>query len=300
IDVFFGGHMHKGSNEAWEDPDTHTLVFQNYAYGSNLGHTTLKIDPETKTISGYELPSISDGALITLFDDEFLPDQAIADTILTMQKIAEAGMDDVIGKTSMYLSRSGTGTQNLIGNLVCEAMLEYTGADFSFLNLGGIRADIAAGPITYRDVFNVMPFDNQIVMMEVDGSFLKDIIEMRVSGSRHGLRVAGIKVVINQKRENYDRVSELLINGEPWQADKMYKVATTDFLLQGNAGLVMLTKIPEENITRYEQDLREAIVDYIKKNSPVSVSIDDRWVVDNKSQKSDNTIEQLKKISNKK
>lgn len=295
IDVLFGGHMHKGFNEPWEDPDTHTLVFQGYAYGSNVGHVTFLIDPETKTISGYELPAISEGALVTLFEDEFIPDSAIADTIAAMQAIAEKGMDEIIGSTDIYLSRSGSGTQNLIGNLVCEAMLSYTEADFAFLNLGGIRADIKSGPITYRDVFKVMPFDNQVVMMEVEGQFLKDIIEMRVSGSRHGLRVAGIEVVINRKRENYNRVSKLLIGGEPWQAEKKYKVATTDFLLQGNAGLVMLTKIPEENITRYEKELRDAVVEYIKQNSPVMVEIDNRWSRDDKSDLSDNNEIQMQK-----
>ncbi|MCF7792427.1 MAG: bifunctional metallophosphatase/5'-nucleotidase [Candidatus Cloacimonetes bacterium] len=295
IDVLFGGHMHKGFNEPWEDPVTHTLVFQGYAYGSNVGHVTLNIDSETKTLSGYELPSIRNGALVTLFEDEFIPDPAIADTIAAMQAIAEEGMDEVIGEAAVYLSRSGNGPQNVIGNLVCEAMLDYTEADFAFLNLGGIRADIKEGPITYRDVFNVMPFDNQVVMMEVEGQFLKDIIEMRVSGSRHGLRVAGVKVVVNRSRENYDRVSELIIGGEPWQADTIYKVATTDFLLQGNAGLVMLTKVPEEKITRYEQDLRDAIVEFIKKESPVSTQIDDRWVRDDKSEKTQNTIIQMRK-----
>jgi len=296
IDAFFGGHMHKGFAEPWEDPDTHTLVFQGYAYGSNVGHVTLKIDKETKTLSGYETPAKREGVLVTLFEDEFLPEPEIADSILAMQKRAEVGMDEVIGEAGIYLSRLGTGTQNLIGNLVCEAMLDYADADFAFLNLGGIRADIKAGPVTYRDVFNVMPFDNQVVMMEVDGKFLKDIIEMRVSGSRHGLRVAGVKVVVNRTRANYDKVSSIMIGGEPWQSDKIYNVVTTDFLLQGNAGLAMLTKIPEEQITRFEQDLREAIVDYIKNNSPVKIEIDDRWKRDDRSEKTPDLLRELNKL----
>jgi 5'-nucleotidase / UDP-sugar diphosphatase len=234
--------------------------------------------------------------LVTLFEDEFLPEPNIADSILAMQKRAEVGMDEVIGEAGIYLSRLGTGTQNLIGNLVCEAMLDYAEADFAFLNLGGIRADIQAGPITYRDVFDVMPFDNQVVMMEVEGKFLKDIIEMRVSGSRHGLRVAGVEVLVNRTRPSYDRISSLMIGGEPWRSDKIYKVVTTDFLLQGNAGLAMLTKIPEENITRYEQDLRDAIVEYIKKQSPVEVEIDNRWKRDDKSPKTTVLKNELDKL----
>ncbi len=277
IDIFFGGHMHKGFAKPWEDPETHTMVFQGYAYGSNVGHVTIKIDKDTKTISGYESPAINEGVLVTMFEDEFIPDEVISDTILVMQAIAEEGMDEIIGEAGMNITKFGSGTQNLIGNLVCEAMLDYTDADFAFMNLGGIRDELLSGPISYRNIFNVMPFDNQIVLIEVDGKFLKEIIETRVSGSRHGLRTAGIKVVINRRRDNFNRVSELLICGESWQADKIYKIATSDFLLQGNAGLALLTKVPESKITRYEQGLRDVIVEYIRENSPVSAVIDDRW-----------------------
>jgi len=295
IDIMFGGHMHKGFAQPWEDPDTHTLVFQGYAYGSNVGHVTIKLDKETKSISGYESPAINEGVLVTLFEDEFIPDEEIGDTILVMQKIAEVGMDVIIGEASMHITKIGTGTQNLIGNLVCEAMKDYTGADFSFMNLGGIRDELLAGPISYRNVFSVMPFDNQIALIEVDGKFLKEIIETRVSGSRHGLRTAGIKVVINRKRENFNRVSDLLIGGEPWQANKIYKIATSDFLLQGNAGLALLTKVPESKITRYEQGLRDVIVEYIKNNSPVSAVIDDRWKRDDGSHIEPNLKREMEK-----
>ena len=295
IDVFFAGHIHKGFAEPWEDPDPHTMVFQGYAYGSNIGHVILKIDKDTRTLSGYEAPAIREGVLITLMEHEFIPDEVIADTILVMQKIAEEGMNEIIGEAAIHISK-GAGTQNLIGNLICEAMNDYTGADFAFLNLGGVRDEIMAGPVSYRNVFNVMPFDNQIVMIEVDGKFLKDIIETRVSGSRHGLRVAGINVVINRTRNNFDRVTKLLIKGEPWKADEIYKIATTDFLLQGNAGLAMLTKVTESQITRYEQSLRDAIVEYIRSNSPVSTRIDDRWKRDDKSKITPELQEELNKL----
>lgn len=293
IDVFFGGHMHKGFAEPWEDPVTHTLVMQGWAYGSSIGHVMLKIDKETRTLAGYDMPALREGLLVTLFEEQFIPDKAIEDTIQVMQERAEKGMDEYIGEAAVYLSRSGGGAQSLIGNLVCEAMLHMTDADFAFLNLGGIRDEIKKGPITYRDVFNVMPFDNQIVTFEATGKFLKEIIEMRVSGTRHGLRVAGVNVVFNKKRENYDRVTSLYIAGEPWQKDKIYRITTTDFLMQGNAGLAMLTKVPEKDITRVENNMRDVIVDYIKQNSPVTTQIDDRWVRDDKAELSQQLKEEL-------
>lgn len=295
IDIFFAGHIHKGFPEPWEDPFTHTLVFQGWAYGSSMGHIIIKIDKKTKTISGYELPAIREGVLITLFEEQFIPDEMIADTILTMQRIAEKGMDEIVGFAAEQIAKMDVDAQSEIGNLVCDAMLETTDADFSFLNLGGIRGEIQKGPITYRNIFNVMPFDNQIVTVEVDGKFLKDIIEMRVSGSRHGLRVAGVNVIYNRKRKDYDRITKLIIQGKPWKANKIYHITTTDFLLQGNAGLTMLTKIPEEQIIHYEKSLRDCIVDYVKKKSPVNIQIDNRWKRDDKSEMTKELLNELDK-----
>ena len=292
IDFMVGGHIHKGIAEPWEDPVTHTLVVQGYAYGSGIGHITLKIDPQTKTISGYELPAMREGMMVTMFEDEFIPEPEIAETIAEQQQLAEAGMDEVIGTATIHLTKDGD-AQSLVGNMVCDAMVWAGDADFSFLNLGGIRGAISKGPITYRDVFNVMPFDNAMVIMEIDGKLLKDIIELRVSGSRHGLRISGGKVVYSRKRPDFDRVTSLEIHGEPWQADKIYRVATTDFLLQGNAGLAMLTKLPDSQITYLESTLRDNIVNYIKNNSPVSAKIDDRWDRDDKSKISSSLQKEL-------
>ena len=49
------------------------------------------------------------------------------------------------------------------------------------------------------------------------------------------------------------------------------------FLLQGNAGLTLLTQVPEVDIIRHETNLRDAIVNYFRKNSPIKTKIDDRW-----------------------
>ena len=296
IDFMIGGHIHKGIAEPWEDPVTHTLVVQGYAYGSGIGHITLTLDPETKTVTGYELPAMREGMMVTMFEDEFIPEPEIAAAIAVQQKIAEAGMDEVIGTASIHLSKAGD-AQSLIGNLVCDAMIWAGDADFSFLNLGGIRGEITKGPVTYRDVFNVMPFDNAMVILEIDGRLLKDIIELRVSGSRHGLRTSGAKVEFSRGRADFDRVTNLEIQGEPWQADKMYKVATTDFLLQGNAGLAMLTKLPDSQITLLESTLRDNIVNYIKNNSPVSAKIDDRWQRKDKAKMSESLAKELSNLS---
>jgi 2',3'-cyclic-nucleotide 2'-phosphodiesterase (5'-nucleotidase family) len=277
IDLIIGGHMHKGFAQPWIDPLTHTMVIQGYAYGSNLGWLTIKIDPKSKTISGYETPAIREGLLLTLFEDEFIPDEDIAKRIAEQQAIAEKGMDEIVGTAGVYLSRVNVDAQSLMGNTIVDAMRAEVNADFSFMNLGGVRSDIKSGPVSYRNVFDVMPFDNQIVSFTCSGEFLRRIIETRVEGSRHGLVVSGVKVVYSKKRKNFDRVTTLIINGQPWDPNKTYKCVTTDFLMQGNAGLTLLTQVPEDQITYHMINLRDGIVNYFRKHSPVKTKIDDRW-----------------------
>ncbi len=295
IDVILGGHIHKGFSKPWEDPVTHTLVLQDYAYGSSIGHIILKIDKKTKKISGYELPAIKEGQMVTLFESEFLPDPEISDTILAMTKKAEKGMDEVIGESTTEISKVTKGAQSKIGNLVCDAMRIATKSDFSFINLGGVRAGLPYGAITYRDVFNVMPFDNQVVVLKIPGEVLRKIIETRIVGRRHGVIISGGEIVINKKRKDFDKITKFLVGGKPWDPNKIYRVATTDFLLQGNAGLTLLTKIPESQIERTGSSLRGILVEYIKNHSPISIELDNRWKRDDKSKLTKEMKEALSK-----
>ena len=278
IDVFLAGHIHKGYNIPWEEPENHTLLLQNYGYGSNIGHIILTIDTETKTLSGYELPAYIDGDLIALFSEEFIPDPWYKEKIDSMQAVAEKGMDEIVGHAGMHLSRVGA-AQSIIGNLVMDAMLEESGADFAFLNLGGVRDDIKGGPVTYRDVFDVLPFDSQVITMEIDGAKLKEILEVRVAGGRHGLRIAGGEVEYSKEYPDFERVTNLAIGGEPWDPDKIYTVATVDFLMQGNSGLTLLTEIPEKQITYKYTVIRDALANYFRRRDAVNGKIDNRWIL---------------------
>ena len=131
-----------------------------------------------------------------------------------------------------------------MGNLVTDAMRTYFDADFSFQNLGGLRADMPAGDITARDVFAVLPFGNELVVVQMDGRMLRRIIERKVAGRSGGICISGVRMSFDTARPDYDRVVLLEIGGEPWDPDRIYKVVCTNFLMEGNSGLDFLTAIP--------------------------------------------------------
>ncbi len=275
IDIAVGGHTHRGYHHPWIDPMHHTMCFESFGNGSSIGHAILLIDRETKTLVGYDTPH-GQGTLITLFEDELWPDAEIAEVIKPYHEEAEAEMNRVIGKAAVSMGRGGAGA-NLVANLVTDAMIGYFNADFSFQNGGGLRANIAQGDLTTRDIFSVLPFGNELDVVEMDGRMVRRIIERRVEGSRTGIHVAGAKVVVDLAREDSDRVCSLEIAGEPWDPDRIYKVVVTNFLMEGNSGLDFLTTIPSDKIMPSGVTTAEAVEAYIRLNSPVRPSIDDRW-----------------------
>ncbi len=275
IDAFFGGHIHRGFDRPWVDPIHHTICVQTYGRGSGVGHLDLLIDMKTKTMAGYDLADYR-GDLITLFEDEWWPDEQTAEMINERVAEAEAGMDEVIGYSETDLTRGGEG-ETRMGDLVCDAMLEEVDADFAFTNLGGIRDEIPAGPVTPRSVFRVLPFGNTLVVFEIDGRLLKEIIEYRISDDHHGVYMAGGRIVYNKNRPDYDRLTEFTIGGKEWEPDKTYRVVTSDFLAAGNAGLYMLPTIPADQTMRTSTTMRDAVVHYIRRHTPLDIEVDGRW-----------------------
>ena len=275
IDILFGGHIHRGYNEPWEDPTNHTLCFQNYGNGGNLGMVSIKVDKPTKTISGYELPA-RDSGLLLLTDDEFLYNEEIYTSIKEKQAEVEKGYDEVIGETQLPLTRSSRGDSPM-SNLICDAMIDATQSDFSISNYGGIRAEIKAGPITPRDIFKVLPFGNSIVVMQMKGSLLKQIVEQKLAASNRGMAIGGGKITYN-KSNPVEIITSFLINGQPLDLDKVYRVATTDYLAEGNSGFGLLADIEDRNIARTGIILRSAVTEYVQKYSPLKIKTEIRTI----------------------
>ncbi|KAA3614774.1 MAG: bifunctional metallophosphatase/5'-nucleotidase [Calditrichaeota bacterium] len=275
IDVLFGGHIHKGYNEPWVDPVNHTICFQNYGNGGNLGMAILEIDMDTKSIAGYDLPTRNSGLLL-LTHDEYWPDPKMREAIKAEQAEVEKGFDEVIGITEFALTRAQS--ESPMNNLICDAMVSASGADFSFTNFGGVRSDLQIGPITPRDMFKVLPFGNSIVVIRMSGSMLRELIEGKLERNRSGLAIGGGKIVYEKDAEDGDKISEFLVKNEELDPDKMYKVAMTDYLAEGNSGLGQLEDVKEENIDRTGIILREAVTQYILENAPLKIKNDGRWV----------------------
>lgn len=275
IPVMIGGHTHQGYEEPWVDPYTHVIFFEPYARGTAVGHFVLSVDRDTGTVLDYETPE-RDSTLISLFEDQYWPDPEMKSLLEPYVESVEGQLKEVVGRTRNDLNRQGR-SNNPMGNFVADGMRWRFDADLSFTNTGGLRTDLAAGDITLGDLQELMPFENALVVLDMPGSMIEEIFDMKSSFRSGGLYFSGARVVSDPRAEEGERVLSLEIGGEPIDLDATYRVVTTDYLLEGNSGYNLLTKLDADQIQWTEIMMRDAIAEYVRQNSPVSPRADDRY-----------------------
>jgi 2',3'-cyclic-nucleotide 2'-phosphodiesterase/3'-nucleotidase len=130
-----------------------------------------------------------------------------------------------------------------IGNFVADAMRARLATDVALMNGGGIRSDrmVPAGPLTRRDVVNLVPFTNVVVVLEMTGARLREAIEFGlVDREREGgqfLQVSGMTLTFDPRRARGERLVSAQVGGAPLAPDKRYRVAVIDFLARGGGGI---------------------------------------------------------------
>jgi 2',3'-cyclic-nucleotide 2'-phosphodiesterase (5'-nucleotidase family) len=272
----FSGHVHKGFNTPYEDPINHTLLFQNYANGTNVGQVNFYIHKGTKTLAGYDF-AVDNSAIVTLLEDEFWIDPVVDSLVEAYRAVAEAGFDEVIAVLPKPLRRANEG-QSVVGNLLCDALVWASGADIAFSNYGGLRSDLEAGPLTYEQLFRFEPFGNQITVFQMSGNELHALIEDRVSGNSRGMLVSGLEVVVDRRKPNRERVTIKTVQGKPFDPNATYKIAISDYLAEGNSGYDRLTEIDEKYRNNTGITMREAMRNYIA-TFGAEAEIDSRWKI---------------------
>jgi 2',3'-cyclic-nucleotide 2'-phosphodiesterase (5'-nucleotidase family) len=275
VDAIFGGHTHQGYDRPWQDPRTHTLVFEPYANGSSLGHVTLLVDRPTRALVGYET-HFDRGSLLTTLEEEIWPDSTEAALIGSQVAAAEAGLEVEVGRAELVLE-GGAPENGLLGFVVADAFREELHADAAVQNTGGIRRAISAGPITERDLLETMPFNNQMVLASVPGGMLRALVEDKLRGRGGGMFVSGMKVRYDLTRPEGARIVSLEVGGTPIDTTRTYKLALTDYLAEGNSGFGRLTELPEVSFYPAGATDREVLSRYIQRVKVLKPVNDGRW-----------------------
>lgn len=168
-----------------------------------------------------------------------------------------------------------------MGNLMADIVFEETAPifksrtgkdlDFVVLNYGGVRSIISAGNVSARNAFEVMPFENYIVVVELDGSAVRKLIDFVAKATRRH-PVSGIHIVVD-KNSGLEAVD---IQGEPFDESRNYYVATSDYLVQGGPSIGFFNEMISVTDTDYL--LRNAIIDHFRKVDTLKAVVDDRFI----------------------
>lgn len=157
IDAILCAHTHQKINETVNRIDNYKIpVLQSNTKNITVGSINLTLengDITKKSVNHY-------------YPSNYSSSSNILDIIKNYEDVILEG-EKVIGYTSSYLSKS------YLGPLAANGMVELTGSDFACLNTGGVRSTIDLGPITMEDIYEVFPFDNKLIIVEMSGSTLK-------------------------------------------------------------------------------------------------------------------------------
>jgi len=259
IRLIIGGHNHGTLGPNWAGQ---TLIAKTGSSGRNAGRVDLDFDG--KTLSRME------GQLIPVTNVP--PDPDIAKIIAPYETKVASKLAEVVGQATADLTRSTSG-ESALANLIADVYREKGKTQIGFQNIGGIRATIPKGPITWSGVFEVLPFQNTLVTLKVTGAQLKKVLNVGLLG------VSGIRVHMDLKRSSGERlVSVALADGTPIQDARLYSVTTNDFLVAGGDGFGELGRGREIKDTGIL--LRDVLLDHIRSHRVLSPVLDGRIVVE--------------------
>ena len=195
-------------------------------------------------------------------------DSTIYKIILPYQAKIDFQMDRVLCYTKNDLIK-GMPESNL-GNLICDLSLETSKqkADMCIMNNGGLRSIILKGQITERDIFKVMPFENELVVLNLHKDEFYQMLKYVTK--RGGEPLGGIKVV-----QSKDTIRYTLNNKVSIYKDSI-SVLTTDYLANGGDKMNFFKNKVQKKLNI---KLRDAIINYCKKQDTLNIILDQRIII---------------------
>lgn len=159
--VTIAGHVHRGL-EAAEHEDGRVLVYVK-GYGTELGRLDLEVDVAKRRVASWKWKRIP------IDSKTIKPDAKMQAAVEEWEKKVSKVVDVTIGEAGRDLERTE------LRHVLERAVAQQAGADFAYLNPGGIRDRMAKGPIQIRTVWRIMPFDNKVTTARVKGADVPEI-----------------------------------------------------------------------------------------------------------------------------
>lgn len=203
-------------------------------------------------------------------DSTIVKDEGVNIFLADYARGKDSIMSAIIGYSETPLTKNQP--ESTAGNFLADAQLE--GAKLldpqvqaSVMNYGAIRTNyIASGAIPLSSIYEIMPFDNMLTIIEIPGSVLQQFCDHMAS--KGGWPIAGM----NYKIKN-DKAINVNINNHPLNPNIIYKVALSDYLATGGDDCAFLEPLKKVNHSIFIRDL---LIDYIKRHQKINPQIEKR------------------------
>lgn len=226
IDLIVGGHSHTRRYEASKVGET--WIVQAGSYCRTLGVVDFEVEDDRITKLRYELRDLR---------LETAPGPASPEvTQLTRfyQEQLERAFGEVVAEARERMGRDYH-RESALGRWITDALRETAGTDVGLYNGGGIRGDIPPGPVTKGAIFNVFPFGNEVMVFEMLGADLQEVVLRNVIAEndkkRGFLPISGVSWTW-RVRNGAPEVVEVLVGTSPLDLNRTYTVATNSYIAE--------------------------------------------------------------------
>ncbi len=247
VDLWLGGHSH---NRVQDEIDGVPVMIAG-AHGEVVAVSDLVVDPVAGRV--VEHPS----HLQLTWTDEVPPDSAMAERVKRWNADIAPLAARPVARTPRPITRTTeNGGDSGIGDLVADAMREAVNADIALQNSGGLRADLVEGTITKGSIYEVMPFDNTIVVEKLTGSEIRSLF-----ADGRALPQSGLRLSLDPGRPQGQRLVGITrADGRPLDPAATYTVAMNNFMATGGDNLMLFARTPHTDTSVLVRDAIERFI----------------------------------------
>lgn len=221
-----------------------------------------------------------EGEQITI-SDSLQADEVVSDFVEPYRNHITKDLDSVLAYSVDTYTKNNGDFNTAIGNFMADAVYEQanfvfkkrTGKDIDMviLNHGGIRSIISKGNVTTRTAYELMPFENSLVVVALKGTQIDSLVTY-LSKRKKAHPIAKLQLSIDQDF----KIVSATINGKPIDDNKIYYVATNDYLYNGGDNMSFFK--PNDSLYNLNYKIRNILIDYFKKVDTINPTIDDRFI----------------------
>lgn len=248
VDLVVSGHAHSFTNALVKnDNGTPILVTQAFSASTAYSDIDLALDPRSRDIV------YKSARILTTWADEgpgLTPDAEIAALVADATETVAPLVERVVGTAATGITRATTPAgESTLGNLIADAQRAAMGTEIALMNPGGIRDDIAAGAVTWGELFSVQPFGNDLVRMTLSGAQLVTLLNQQWAGQPFAriMKPSGLSYTWRENdpatfADNRVDPASILVNGVLLNPAASYSLTVNSFMASGGDNFSVLTQ----------------------------------------------------------